>query len=93
MAMWPCVIWLTGPLPPGVVGEAVSQAPEMERLGKPPETQYRHLQSIASRGITTMNVERLSANPNRERSPAKLMGFGSGVFLQTRWASKASQNG
>ncbi|TAM24766.1 MAG: hypothetical protein EPN60_13255 [Nevskiaceae bacterium] len=66
--------------------EAARQGAAIKHLGKPPETQYRHSQNIAIREIATMNNERLTAETHREMSPAKLMGFGRGVFLQARWA-------
>ena len=63
---------------------------EIRRLGKAKEPRYgpsHKPKSTAIREIAIMNNEWLTAETHRKKSPAKFVGFGSGVFLQARWAS------
>lgn len=40
-----------------------------------------------------MSNERLTAETHREKLPAMHIGFGSGVFLQTRWVLSSNKRG
>ena len=59
----------------------------MKHLGTAPEPRYgpsHKPQGTAIREIAIMSNARLTAETHREKSPAMYIGFGSGVFLQTR---------
>lgn len=57
-------------------------------LGTVPKPRYgpsHKPKGVAIWEIATMNNQRLAAEIHREKSPAKHIGFGGGVFLQARW--------